>query len=160
MTMNITSHGEKIATINPTISVDAPDFELTDLKGNKIKLSKLEKPVLISVFPDINTRVCSLQTKHFNLEAAKHSEIDFLSISNNTADEQKNWCAAEDVDMTILADDGTFGKAYGLILNGGPLEGRLARSVFVIKNGQIVYSEVLSELSDEPNYEKALAATK
>lgn len=46
---------------------------------------------------------------------------------------KKNWCAAEDVDMTILADDGTFGKAYGLILNGGPLEGRLARSVFVIK---------------------------
>jgi len=29
-----------------------------------------------------------------------------------------------------------------------------------VKNGQIVYSEVLSELSDEPNYEKALAATK
>ena len=51
MTMNITSHGEKIATINPTTSGDAPDFELTDLKGNKIKLSKLEKPVLISVFP-------------------------------------------------------------------------------------------------------------
>lgn len=50
MTMNITSHGEKIATLNPTISGDAPDFELTDLKGNKIKLSKLEKPVLISVF--------------------------------------------------------------------------------------------------------------
>ena len=48
MTMNITSHGEKIATLNPTISGDAPDFELTDLKGNKIKLSKLEKPVLIS----------------------------------------------------------------------------------------------------------------
>ena len=41
MTMNITSHGEKIATLNPTISGDAPDFELTDLKGNKIKLSKL-----------------------------------------------------------------------------------------------------------------------
>lgn len=56
--------------------------------------------------------------------------------------------------MTILADDGTFGKAYGLILNGGPLEGRLARSVFCCENGQIVYSEVLSELSDEPNYEK------
>lgn len=83
-----------------------------------------------------------------------------MSISNNTADEQKNWCAAEGVEMTILADDGTFGQAYGIVLNDGPLKGRLARSVFVVKGGQIVYSEILAELSDEPNYKKALEATK
>ena len=46
------------------------------------------------------------------------------------------------------------------VLNDGPLKGRLARSVFVVKEGQIVYSEILAELSDEPNYEKALEATK
>ena len=52
MTMNITSHGEKIATLNPTISGDAPDFELTDLKGNKIKLSKLIQCIQLYTFDD------------------------------------------------------------------------------------------------------------
>lgn len=77
MTMNITSHGEKIATINPTTSGDAPDFELTDLKGNKIKLSKLEKPVLISVFPDINTRVCHFKP---NILILKQQSIQKLTF--------------------------------------------------------------------------------
>lgn len=157
---DIKLQGEKIASISPKTSGAATDFTLSDLAGNQVQLSKLTKPVLISVFPDINTSVCSLQTKHFNAEAAKHSEIDFLSISNNTAEEQKNWCAAEGVDMTILSDRGDFGKSYGLVLEEGPIAGRLARSVFVVKNGEIVYSEILEEITDEPNYEKALAATK
>ena len=160
MVQEITLHGEKVAKINPVTTGKAPDFTLTDLNGNSVTLSLLTKPVLISIFPDINTRICSLQTKHFNVEAAKHTEIDFLSISNNTAEEQRNWCAAEGVDMTILADNGEFGRAYGLILDGGPLEGRLARSVFVIKDGEVMYSEILEELSEEPNYAAALAATK
>lgn len=160
MPIEISAHGTKVATINPVPKGAAPDFTLSDLKGNKITLSKLTKPVLISVFPDIHTSVCSLQTKHFNQEAAQHSEIDFLSISNNSADEQRDWCAAEGVEMTILSDDGTFGKAYGLVLDGGPLAQRLARSVFVIKNGEIVYEEILTELTQEPNYAAALAATR
>jgi thiol peroxidase len=160
MTYEITLHGEKIAAIHPVTTGTAPDFTLTDLSNQPISLSKLEKPVLISVFPDINTAICSLQTKRFNLEASKHDEIEFLSISNNTADEQQNWCAAEGVEMTILSDTGVFGEAYGLVLNGGPLSGRLARSIFVVKNGKIVYSEIVSELTHEPNYEAALAATK
>lgn len=160
MTETITLHGEKIAELNPADKGVAPDFTLTDLSNRTITLSKLTKPVLISVFPDINTRICSLQTKRFNLEASNHDEIDFLSISNNTPDEQKNWCAAEGVAMTILSDDGSFGKAYGLVLESGPLAGRLARSIFVIKDGKIVYRELISEISQEPDYGQALAATK
>ena len=160
MTYDISLHGEKVACINPVTTGTAPDFILTDLEGKSITLSSLTKPVLISIFPDINTSICALQTKRFNVEAANHTGIDFLSISNNTADEQRSWCAAEGVDMTILADDGSFGEAYGLALDGGPLAGRLARAIYVVKDGQITYSEVLAELSHEPNYEAALAATK
>lgn len=160
MTEAISLHGEKVAVIDPITEGKAPDFSLKDLKGNTVTLSELTKPVLITVFPDINTSVCSLQTKRFNLEASQHDEIDFLSISNNTADEQKNWCAAEGVDMTILADTGVFGEAYGLKMTEGPLAGRLARAVLVVKSGQVVYHEVCNEITAEPNYEAALAATK
>ena len=152
--MIITRHGDVFAEINPLTTGQAPDFTLTDLNQNPVMLSKLTDPIIISVFPDINTSVCALQTKHFNIAAAANQAISFLSISNNTAKEQVNWCAAEGVDMTILSDEkNTFGELYGLVL---PEANLLARSVFVIKDGQIIYSEILSEMSNEPNYDKAL----
>jgi thiol peroxidase len=156
--MNITRHGEIVAEINPIeVGKNAPDFTLTDLSGKEITLSKLTKPVLISTFPDIDTRVCSLQTKRFNVEAAKHEEIEFLSISNNTKEEQRNWCAAEGVDMTILSDDGSFADAYGIFLT--PTQ-RLARSIFAIKDGKVVYRELVAELTQEPDYNRALEAAE
>ena len=153
---NIKIDGELVATIDPVVEGKAPNFSLPDLDGNLHELAKVDKPLLISVFPDINTRTCSLQTQRFNVEAATYTDIEFWSISNNSAEEQKNWCAAHGVDMTILADDDSFGEAYGLILPEGPLKGRLARSIFIVENGQITYHEIVNEITGEPDYAKAL----
>ena len=154
----LTFQNETVDTIDPVTHGAAPDFTMTDIKGRPVTLSKLDKTALISVFPDIATPICSLQTKYFNQEAARRDDIHFLSVSNNTPEELANWCAAEGVDMMVFADDGTFGKDYRLRMFGGPLPGRLARAVYVVKNGQIHYSEIVPEISDEPNYEAALAA--
>jgi thiol peroxidase len=152
--MKITRLGQAFDEIQPIREGQAPDFTLRDQNQAEVTLSKLASPIIISVFPDINTSVCSLQTRRFNAEAAAHQDISFLSISNNTREEQANWCAAEGVDMTILSDaNNEFGERYGLLM---PKANLLARSVFVIKNGQIVYSEILAEITDEPNYEQAL----
>lgn len=114
---------------------------------------------MISVVPDIDTRVCALQTKRFNQEAGNIRGVQFVTISNNTREEQDNWCAAEGVDMEMLHDkDGSFGKAYGLFI---PELGKLARSIFVIDAaGKIVYEEISSEISEEPDYDKAIASAK
>ncbi|GAX47773.1 thiol peroxidase [Pseudolactococcus reticulitermitis] len=152
--MKITRFGDLFTEITPLTTGSAPDFSLKDQHDTIVTLSKLPSPIIISVFPDINTSVCSLQTRRFNQEAAAHKAITFLSISNNTAEEQANWCAAEGVDMTILSDvKNEFGKRYGLVMTEANL---LARSVFVIKDGQIIYAEILSEMTEEPNYDKAL----
>lgn len=152
--MIITRNGEDFSEINQLITGQAPDFSLKDQHGNAVTLSKLPSPIIMSVFPNINTSVCSVQTRRFNQEAAAHKEITFLSISNNTPEEQANWCAAEGVDMTIVSDaKNEFGQLYGLVMAEANL---LARSVFVIKDGQIIYAEILPEMTDEPNYEKAL----
>ena len=152
--MIITRNGEDFSEINPLITGQAPDFSLKDQHGNAVTLSKLPSPIIMSVFPNINTSVCSVQTRRFNQEAAAHKEITFLSISNNTPEEQANWCAAEGVDMTIVSDaKNEFGQLYGLVMAEANL---LARSVFVIKDGQIIYAEILPEMTDEPKYEKAL----
>jgi len=155
----ITFQHTPVATINPVTSGAAPDFTLHDLKGRSVRLSDLaHKTVLISVIPDINTPVCSMQTRHFNEAMAKNPNVEFLSISNNTAQEFQNWCAAEGIDMTILPDTGEFDSKYHLRIFDGPLPGRLARAVYVIKNGQIAHCEIVNEISDEPNYAAALAA--
>ncbi|GAB2023208.1 peroxiredoxin [Pseudolactococcus yaeyamensis] len=152
--MIITRNGETFSEIIPLTIGQAPDFSLKDQHDNIVTLSKLASPIIVSVFPDINTSVCSVQTRRFNQEAAAHKDIAFLSISNNTQEEQANWCAAEGVEMTILSDvQNEFGQLYGIVMTEVNL---LARSVFVIKGEQIIYAEILAEITDEPDYEKAL----
>ncbi|MGC6769645.1 thiol peroxidase [Enterococcus sp. LJL128] len=160
--MIVTRKGTEVelAGVQPVVGAKAPDFSLENLSDKKINLSDLKgQPVLISVVPDIDTRICSLQTKRFNQEAGAVEGVAFLTISNNTKDEQKNWCAAEGVDMEMLRDvDNSFGEAYGLFI---PEMGRLARAIFVIDStGVLAYEKISQEISEEPNYQEALDKAK
>lgn len=160
--MNVTRKGEvvEISGVQPKVNELAPAFSLTNLNDEAVKLSDFAgEPVLISVVPDIDTRICSLQTKRFNQEAASVEGVKFITISNNTKEEQANWCAAEGVDMEILHDtDGTFGKAYGLFI---PEMKHLARAIFVVdKDGKLIYEAISPEISEEPDYAAALEQAK
>lgn len=153
-------HGEEVTAPGkkPEVGEKFPEFIVLDKDSNKVKLSELlsDKPLLISVVPDINTRVCSLQTKHFNEEVDGHEEVTFVTISTNTIDEQTNWCAAENVkNMRMLSDiDTNFGKATGLFVPELNLD---LRSTWVINtDGVITYSEILDNQSNEPNYNMVL----
>ncbi len=147
--------------IPPKKGEKAPDFSLVNLDKQIIQLSDLlaEKPVLLSVVPDIDTRVCSIQTKRFNQEIGQLPNVHFVTISNNTREEQADWCAAEGVEMELLHDtDLKFGSLFGLFI---PEFGHLARSIFVIgQDGTIEYEEIVPEISQEPDYESALAVAK
>lgn len=157
--MQITLKGQPVDLegVQPKVGDKAPNFTLLDLTDQVVDLSKLsDKPVLVSVVPDINTGVCQIQTKRFNEEASQLTGVHFLTISNNTKDEQASWCGAEGITMTMLRDtDLEFAKNYGLLI---PAINRLARAVFVIApNGDIVYEEIVPEVSTEPDFEQALA---
>lgn len=160
--MKVTKKGEilELAGTQPKVGDYAPDFSLPNLSDTNIKLSEFKgKPVLISVVPDIDTRVCSLQTKRFNQEAAAIEGVQFLTISNNSKEEQANWCAAEGVDMELLHDEqGLFGQAYGLFI---PEISHLARAIFVVgKDGKLIYEAISPEIAEEPDYQAALTAAK
>lgn len=137
----------------------APDFTAKDLDNNEVSLSDFDEAVLLSVFPDINTSVCAAQTHHFFKDASKFEGVKIVNISNNTVDDLKDWCAVNGVDALMLSDENLeFAKAYGLYM---PEFEVLARSVFVIdKDGTLVYSEIVPEMVDEPNYDKALEAVR
>ena len=160
--MKVTLKGDPVELegVQPVKGDKAPSFSLPDLKDRLVDLTGLlTKPLIISVIPDIDTSICALQTKRFNQEAATVTDINFVTVSNNTKEEQSNWCAAEGVDMTMLRDeDLEFAKNYGLLI---PAIDRLARGIFVVnEQGEIVHAEITPEVSQEPDYEKALTAAK
>ena len=90
----------------------------------------------------------------------KFPEVNFLTISTNTIEDQQTWCAAEDVkNMQLMSDKNfSFGKATGLLI---PESGILARSVWVLDpNGKILYRELVDEITHEPNYDAVLNELK
>ena len=160
--MEITKKGTviKVEGNQPKTGEKAPRFTLNNLSDKKINLADYQgKVVLVSVVPNIDTSVCAIQTKHFNQEAGQLENVQLITISNNTKEEQADWCAGNGVEMEMLHDtDLEFAKAYGVYM---PELGLLARSVFVIdQDGVLVYEEIVPEMSHEPDYTAALAATK
>ncbi|MDN6639609.1 MAG: thiol peroxidase [Tetragenococcus sp.] len=161
--MFITRKGEplEVPGQQPKVGDKAASFSLKDLEDETYTLVDFNngKPTILSVIPDINTRVCALQAKRFNQEASQLDDINFVTISNNTKEDQANWCGQEGVDMILLHDpENTFGKDYNLYM---PEADHFARSIFVLdQDGTITYEEIVPEMSDEPNYQKALDAAK
>jgi thiol peroxidase len=52
-----------------------------------------------------------------------------------------------------------FLEAYGVAVTTGPLTGVAARAVVVLdENNRVLYSEMVGEIANEPNYDAALAA--
>jgi thiol peroxidase len=144
----------------PKVGDQAKEFQLKSLEDKDYRLTDfLGKPTILSIVPDIDTRVCALQTKRFNEEASKIAEVNFVTISNNTKEEQANWCGKEGIDMLMLHDpENTFGETYQIMI---PELGHFARAIFVLdENGVIRYEEIVPEISHEPDYQAALSAAR
>lgn len=153
--MIITKRDEKLGVIADTAVVNekAMDFKVKDKNHKTVTLEDFKgQTVLLSVFPDINTSVCDMQTRHFFKEASKYEDVTILNVSNNKVEELDEWCATQGIDATMLSDeDLDFGKGYGVYISEVNL---LARSTFLIdKTGKLVYKEVISEITNEPDYD-------
>lgn len=140
----------------------APDFSVLANDLSEYRLADAKESVkLISVIPSIDTGVCDAQTRRFNEEAGSIDNVEVLTISVDLPFAQRRWCAASGLEhVQTLSDhkDLSFGKAYGLVMEELRL---LARAVFVIDtNGTLVHVEYVSEATNHPDYEKAIAAAK
>ncbi|WP_145460884.1 thiol peroxidase [Staphylococcus saprophyticus] len=137
----------------------APEFTLLDNDLNEVNLSTYDgQKKLISVVPSIDTGVCDQQTRKFNEEASQEDGV-VLTVSVDLPFAQKRWCASNGLDNVITLSDHkdlSFGKNYGVVMEELSL---LARSVFVLdKNNKVVYSEIVSEGTDFPDFKSALEA--
>lgn len=140
----------------------APDFTVLANDLSEVKLSDFDgKTRLISVVPSIDTGVCDEQTRRFNEEASKLDDVEIITISVDLPFAQRRWCAAAGVDNIQVTSDHRsldFGQKYGVVIEELRL---LARSIFVVdKNGKLQYKEIVPEVTNHPDYDKAIEAAK
>jgi thioredoxin-dependent peroxiredoxin len=162
---NITLKGNAIHTNGelPKPGQTAPDFKLVDADLNERTLSDYKgKRKLISIVPSLDTSVCSLSTKKFNEQVKSHPEIIAIVVSADLPFAQKRICGAENIKNMValsMLRSKDFAQDYGMLIIDGPLAGLAARGVLVIdEKDKVVYKELVPEITQEPNYEKALEA--
>lgn len=159
----ITLRGNPINTVGelPAVGSKAPAFTLTG--GDLAALSSEQfggKPVVLNIFPSIDTPVCATSVRTFNERAAKGGAT-VLNVSKDLPFAQARFCGAEGIEnvKTASAFRDSFGEDYGVTLRDGPMAGLLARAIVVIgADGNVAYTELVPEIAQEPNYDAALAA--
>ena len=161
----VTMKGNPIILLGEEIKVgqNAPECTLVANDLSEVKLSSFKgKKLIIAAVPSLDTGVCDAETKKFNTEAAKlGSDVLILTISTDLPFAQKRWCAGAGVNnVKILSDhrDVAFGTAYGVLIKGLRI---LARAIFVVDTkGVVQYTELVKEITTEPNYTAAFEAVK
>jgi len=143
----------------------APDFNLTgaDLKDVGLK-DYAGKRKVISIVPSLDTPTCAKSTKVFNERAASSPNTVVLIVSGDLPFAQKRFCGAEGLSnvVTLSTMRGRdFHQKFGVDIQEGPLKGLTARGVVVLdENNKVLHAELVPEISQEPNYDAALAALK
>ena len=153
----ITLRGNPIHTIGelPAVDSTAPQFTLTGTDLGAVTSEQFRgKPLLLNIFPSVDTPVCATSVRTFN-ERAGASGLSVLCVSKDLPFAQKRFCGAEGIENVVLASAfrDSFGEDYG------PMAGLLARAVVVIgADGNVAYAELVPEIGVEPSYDAGLSA--
>ena len=140
----------------------APEFSLVRGNLGSMGLGELRgKNVILNIFPSLDTAVCASSVRKFNKIASEMENTVVLCISKDLPFAQTRFCTTEGLENVVpLSDfrfDSSFGRDYGLLMVDGPLKGLLARSIVVVSpEGKVVYTELVPEIAEEPDYKAAL----
>lgn len=162
---SITLGGKATTTIGelPSTGSKAPNFSLVaaDL-STKTLADFTGVNIIMNIFPSVDTGVCANSVRTFNKKAADLDNTKVLCISRDLPFAQARFCGAEGIDNVIMLSDfenGSFGKTYGVKISDGAFNNLLSRAIVVINNkGNVVYTEQVPEVGQEPNYTEALAS--
>lgn len=162
---SITFQGNGIHTNGelPRVGDSAPDFSLVTRELEDVSLASYAgKKKLLSIFASIDTPVCADSTKRFNEVAREKSDSVFLMISADLPFAMGRFCGAEGVDNVIplsMMRSRDFASDYGVLIEDGVLAGLSARAVVALdQDNKVLYTELVPEIAQEPDYEAALAA--
>ncbi len=147
----------------PGVGSTAPDFTLVDARLNDVHLADYAgKKKLLNIVPSLDTPTCATSTKKFNELAADHDDAVVLVVSADLPFASGRFCGMEGLDnvvpLSLMRGKG-FAKDYGVLITDGPLAGITARAVVVLDaDNRVVYTQLVPEIADEPDYDAALAA--
>jgi len=142
----------------PAVGSQAPEFTLVGSGLQEIHLSDYKgKRVLLNIFPSLDTGTCAASVRKFNKWVSEKENVVVICVSKDLPFAQSRFCGAEGLENVITASDfryNTFATDYGVLLRDGPLKGLISRSVVAIdENGKVIYTELVPEIVDEPNYD-------
>lgn len=161
----VTLQGHPVQTNGdmPAIGSQAVGFSLVKTDLSLASLADFSgKKVILNIFPSVDTGTCATSVRKFNAHAGSMDNTVVLCISQDLPFAHARFCGAEGIENVVSlsafrSDD--FAKNYGVEMIDGPLQGLTARSVVIInEQGEVVYTELVPEIVDEPNYDAALAA--
>jgi thiol peroxidase len=163
----ITFKGNPVNTSGnlPSKGSKAPEFSLVKSDLSSLSLSELKgKKLLLNIFPSVGTSVCSTSIRKFNQMAAGMANTMVLAISKDLPFAHKDFCSTEGITNVVTLSgfrDTAFGKAYGVDTLDGPFAGLYARSVVVLDEaGKVIYTQLVPDTTQEPDYDAALNALK
>jgi thioredoxin-dependent peroxiredoxin len=154
----VTTNGEL-----PAVGAPGPAFRLTgrDLADLGLEAFAGRRKVL-NIVPSLDTAVCAASARYFNQAAAALDSTVVLVISADLPFAQGRFCTTEGLDNVVplsMMRDRSFARDYGVLLVDGPLAGVCARAVVVLDENDVVrYTQLVDEITTEPDYEAALAA--
>jgi len=163
--MSITFQGTPVSISGsfPQVGQSAPRFTLCAADLSDLSLDHLKgQLVVLNIFPSVDTPVCANSVRAFNERAASLSNVTVLCISADLPFAMSRFCGAEGIEGVKTASffrSPTFTEDYGVNLNEGALSGLATRAVIVLnEDGKVVHSELVSEITDEANYDAAISA--
>lgn len=160
----VTFQGNAVTTSGelPAVGDKLPDF--TVVAGDLSDITPEDfagKNLVINIFPSVDTGVCAQSVRTFNEKASSLDNTAVLCVSRDLPFALERFCAAEGLDNVVTASDFRhgFGEKLGVEQTSGPLAGLLARAVVVADaEGKVIYTQLVPEIGEEPNYEEALAS--
>lgn len=149
----------------PHTGSQAPRFTLTRGDLTELRSEELKgRRIVLNIFPSLDTAVCATSVRKFNQLAASLDNTTVVAVSKDLPFAQSRFCTTEGIENLIAASafrSPEFSREYGVEMVDGPLAGLLARAVVIIDGtGRIIYTELVPEITHEPNYEAALKALK
>ena len=164
MADTVTLKGTEVYLNGPVLHVgdNTPEAIVVtkDLKEKQIGGKKEEQQLIITV-PSLDTAVCEMETKKFNEMLSKYTAIDISVVSMDLPFAQGRFCESFAIANITTASDFRYKdmEKFGVLIGEGALKGLMARAVFLInKEGKIVYKQLVSEITDEPDYQSVIKA--
>jgi thiol peroxidase len=163
----VTLKGNLVNTIGelPVVGSKAPEFSLVGSNLSDVKSADFQgRRVVLNIFPSLDTATCAASVRRFNVEASKLTDAAVVCISKDLPFAHGRFCTTEGIANVVSASEfrsNSFGKNYGVMITDGPLQGLMARAVVVLdKDGTVLHSQLVSEITEEPDYQSALDSLK